>query len=93
MDRGSGALDGSGIDTVHVWAHPVDGSDPTFLGVATYGDRRADVGGVFGKQFENSAYNLIVSGLKPGYYDVVVYPYRAETNAFEGAVAVRVRVR
>ena len=28
---------GTGVDTVHVWAYPLAGGDPVFLGPATYG--------------------------------------------------------
>jgi hypothetical protein len=87
------ATDGAGIDTVHVWAFPTGGGEPTFLGVAAIGDSRPDVAAVYGKQFEDSSFNLIASGLKPGAYDVVVYPHRVETNAFAGALAVRITVR
>jgi len=83
----------SGIDTVHVWAYPLDGSAPIWLGIADYGDPRADVGGLFGAPFANSSYTVSVSGLAPGSYDVVVYPHRARTNTFEGAQIVRVTVR
>src|SRR5215212_3461083 len=41
------AASGTGIDTVHVWATPVSGV-PVFLGAATMGGVRPDVGGVFG---------------------------------------------
>jgi len=85
--------DGAGIDTVHMWAYPLDGSAPIWLGVAEHGDRRPDVGKLYGVAFTNSSYSLEVGGLAPGAYDLVVYPHRARTNAFEGAQIVRVTVR
>ncbi|MCX6546031.1 MAG: M12 family metallo-peptidase [Acidobacteria bacterium] len=84
---------GSGIDTVHVWAYPLDGSAPIWLGVADRGDPRPDVGDVYGAAFSESSYSLNVGNLAPGSYDVVVYPHRARTNAFEGAQIVRIAVR
>jgi len=99
---------GAGIDTVHVWAYPVGGTEPTlrapqgrpeprrravFLGNADVGDRRADVARLFGKQFEGSAFSLSAAGLDAGTYDIVVYPHRAKTNTFEGAQVVRVVVK
>jgi hypothetical protein len=83
----------SGIDTVHVWAYPSDGSAPIWLGVADCGSARTDVAGLFGATFTNSSYSLSVSSLAPGSYDVVVYPHRARTNTFEGAQMVRVTIR
>ncbi|MCX6546022.1 MAG: hypothetical protein NTV05_16625 [Acidobacteria bacterium] len=84
---------GSGIDTVHVWAYPLTGESPIWLGVAVQGDPRPDVGALFGRQFDAAGYGLRVRDLPPGTYDLVVYPHRARTNTFDGAQIVRVVVR
>jgi hypothetical protein len=91
IDLASG--DGPGIDTVHIWAYPLSGTSPIWLGVAAYGDPRPDVGALFGRQFGGAAYGLVVSNLPPGGYDLVVYPHRARTDTFDGAQIVRVVVR
>jgi hypothetical protein len=85
--------EGTGVDTVHVWAYPATGTDPIFLGVAAHGDARPDVGAMYGEAFAGAAYGLTVDLLPPGTYDVVVYPHRAKTNTFEGAQVVRVVVK
>ena len=91
LDLGAG--DGSGIDTVHVWAYPASGGEPIFLGVAAVGGGdRSDVAAVYGKQFSGSAFGLTVSSLEPGTYDIVVYPHRSSTKSFEGAQVVRITV-
>jgi hypothetical protein len=87
------ANEGTGVDTVHVWAYPATGTDPIFLGVAAHGDARPDVGAMYGEAFAGAAYGLTVDLLPPGTYDVVVYPHRAKTNTFEGAQVVRVVVK
>jgi len=51
------STDGSGIDTVHVWAYPTAGGDPIFLGVADIGDPRPDVAA--GRAFLRAAARLI----------------------------------
>jgi hypothetical protein len=71
---------GVGVDAVHVWAYPSDASgvptgSPSFLGAATLGGARPDVGAVFGSQFTNSGFNLLASGLPVGYYHLVVYAH------------------
>ncbi|OFW26098.1 MAG: hypothetical protein A3H97_14125 [Acidobacteria bacterium RIFCSPLOWO2_02_FULL_65_29] len=86
------STDGSGIDTVHVWAYPTAGGDPVFLGVASIGDARPDVAAIYGQQFERSSFSLVAPPLALGTYDIVVYPHRAATNAFDGAQVVRVTV-
>jgi hypothetical protein len=43
---------GSGIDAVHVWAHPGDGRQPIFVGQATLGGSRPDVAATYGAAFE-----------------------------------------
>ena len=56
----------SGVDSVHVWAYPVGGGDPIFLGAAAYGGKRPDVAAVYGDRFEKSGYGIFVRGLEPG---------------------------
>lgn len=85
------AAGGSGIDTVHVWAYPLAGGAPFFLGVAATGGERPDVAAVYGRQFNASAYDL-TAVLRPGAYDLVVYVHRTATNRFDGAQVVRVIV-
>ncbi len=51
------ATSGTGMDAVHVWAYPASG-DPVFLGVATYGLARTDVGTLHGAQFTASGFSL-----------------------------------
>jgi len=75
---------------VHVWAYPVTGAPPLFLGVAAYGGARPDIGALFGAQFIGASYRLVVDDLPPGTYDVVVYPHSAVTGDFRGAQVVRV---
>jgi hypothetical protein len=88
---------GTGVDTVHVWAYPIDASgkvlDPIFLGPAIYGGARPDVGAVYGDHFTDSGYGLIVNGLPPGTYDVAVFAYSTVVNHFTGAKVVRIAVR
>jgi subtilisin len=88
------AASGPGVDAVHVWAYPNPGSGtpPIFLGAASYGGARPDVGAAFGAQFTNSGYGLIVRGLAPGPYQLVVYAHSAVTGTFNQAVAVTVQV-
>ena len=44
------ATSGTGMDAVHVYAHPAAGS-PVFLGAATYGVSRPDIGASLGSRF------------------------------------------
>ena len=87
------ATEGSGIDTVHVWAYPTTGGAPNFLGEANIGDARPDVAATYGAQFERSSYSLAAKPLAPGAYDIVVYAHRAATGTFDAAQAMRVDVR
>jgi hypothetical protein len=86
-------VEGSGVDTVHLWAYPVGGGAPIWLGVAEYGDSRPDVGALYGTTFMKAAYSLRVESLGYGSYDVVVYAHRAKTGSFDAAQIVRVTVR
>jgi hypothetical protein len=86
------AADGTGVDTVHVWAYPVGGGSPVWLGVAAVGDSRPDVADLYGSQFEPSAFSLSVNRLVPGTWDIVTYVHRAKTDNFDAAQSVRVTV-
>lgn len=86
-----------GVNTVHVWAYPVDARgnrlDPIFIGPAIYGGARPDVAAVYGDRFGNSGYGIIVNGLPPGTYDITVFAYSTVVNAFTAASVVRISVR
>ena len=62
---------GTGISALHVWAYPLQGGPPIFLGAATYGGARPDVAAVHGDEFRESGFGLIVSALvhARGVYD------------------------
>ncbi len=88
------AASGTGIDTIHVWAHPTTGGPPVFVGVPALGGIRPDVAAVFGNaRYGPSGYNMAASGLAPGTYDLVVYTHSTVTNDFSAAQSVRVTVR
>ncbi|MEO8519713.1 MAG: hypothetical protein ABI603_00030 [Acidobacteriota bacterium] len=89
------ASTGTGVDAVHVYAYnnPGSGTAPQFLGVAQYGGARGDVAAAFGSsQFNNSGYNLPVTGLSSGTYDIVVYSHSRVSNAFDNWRMVRITV-
>jgi uncharacterized delta-60 repeat protein len=83
----------AGVDTLHVWAYPADGSDPLFVGAATHGGARPDVAVVFGDRFRPSGYGIVVDGLSPGTYDLAVFAWSTVQNGFVPAKVVRVTVR
>ncbi|HYT66950.1 MAG TPA: DUF4394 domain-containing protein [Vicinamibacterales bacterium] len=89
----AGPATGTGLDVLHVWAHPVDGSAPRFIGVAAYGGARPDVAAVFGARFLQSGFGVRVAGLPAGTYDIVVYGFSLATGQFSVTGAVRVTVR
>ena len=61
------SLGGAGIDTLHVWAYPVGGGAPVFVGVARAGGARPDVARLYGAPFGDAGFTL--SGtLPPGTY-------------------------
>jgi uncharacterized delta-60 repeat protein len=83
----------SGVATVHVWAYPVDGGGPIFLGAADYGGARPDVAAIYGERFGHTGYGLRVDGLAPGTYDLAVFAYSTVKGGFVPARTVRVTVR
>ncbi len=87
------APSGPGVDVLHVWAFPAGGGTPTFVGVASTGGARSDVGAIFGSQFTNSGYSLAVTGLAPGTYQIVVYAHSTVTGTFNQWRVVTVSVQ
>jgi hypothetical protein len=86
------ATNTTGVDAVHVYAFPSGGGSHTFLGAASYGGSRPDVGDLLGGQFTNSGYSLEVSGLSPGSYQVVVYARSSVIGSFNNAQSVAITI-
>ena len=87
------AIDGTGIATVHAWAYPLAGGLPVFLGATSYGGARPDVAAVYGEEFRDSGFGLVVQGLAHGHYDLAVFAWSTEVADFAPAKVVRVTVR
>ena len=91
----TGAASGTGIDASHVWAFQVGGGQ-SFVGVATYGLGRPDVGAYLGSsQFDNSGYSITIDGSNlpaAGVYDFYVFAHSTVTGTFPIARIVRVIV-
>jgi hypothetical protein len=84
------AASGTGVDTVHVYANPAAGS-PVFLGVATYGVSRPDIGASLGSRFTASGYTLTATAvLPPGAYTIVAYSHSTVTGTFNATATVGV---
>ena len=83
---------GTGVDAVHVWAFPADGSPGIFIGATALGLARLDVGAFLGSsRFINSGYQ-VVARLAPGTYDIGVYAHSMVANTFNTVQVVRVVV-
>jgi len=79
----------SGIDVVHAWAFPSDGSTPRFLGSATMDGSRPDVASAFGPGYGRSGFSLTTPWLRPGRYQISVYG-RSRTGQFDAFAATTV---
>jgi hypothetical protein len=90
-----GSPSGTGVGAVHVWAYPVAGGNPIFVGTATLGQSRPDVGAAFGhSRFNTAGYNLEVNGaLPPGSYNLVVFAFSTVAGAFNNAAVVTIYVQ
>ena len=82
---------GCGVDAVHVWAFPVDGSPPLFLGYSALGGWRPDVAAAFGARFAGSGF-IVPFVLPPGAFDLCVFAHRRRTDSFDAVRVVRVNV-
>lgn len=83
---------GTGIDTVDVWAYPVAGGSPVWVGSATLGASRPDVGAAFGaSRYASAGYNLYAT-LAPGDWNLVVFARSSVIGVFNNSTLVHVRV-
>jgi hypothetical protein len=82
---------GTGVDAVHVWAFPQSGA-PIFVGVATLGGARPDLGALFGAQFSNSGFE-VTGSLPDSAYTIVAYRHRASTGQFDQLAVRTITVR
>jgi glucose/arabinose dehydrogenase len=83
------ASSGTGIDLIHIWATP-PGQSTKFIGTASYGTNRPDVGSTFGPQFANSGWSLTAADLTPGTWTFYIYAHSTVTNSFRVAQSVTV---
>jgi len=81
----------NGTDAVHVWAFPIVGGSPIFVGATTDRGARADVAALFGGEFLRSGFD-VTGTLPPGTYDLVVYVRNSRTLRFDQARVVRITV-
>jgi len=87
------ASTGTGVDSVHVWAFPVNGGEALFAGVASYGELRTDVGNLLGRQFDRSGYSLNVTTLPAGSYSLVVFAHSTVSGTFNQSCVARITLR
>jgi hypothetical protein len=86
------AVDTPGVDAVHVWAYPVAGGAPLFVGAATAFGQRPDVAALMGGEFLRSGFD-VTGTLPAGTYDLVVFVRNAVTHVFDNRRVVRVTVQ
>jgi hypothetical protein len=79
------AATGTGVDAIHLYAFqvPYQGNPGIFLGVASYGDSRPDVGANYGPRFTNSGFHLSNVRLAAGGYQIAAYVHRTTTQLFD----------
>jgi glucose/arabinose dehydrogenase len=82
---------GTGVDAVHVWAYPASGA-PHFVGGASYGVRRPDLGTLFGSRFTNAGWTLTGTGLAHGPWTLVAFAHSTVTGTFRAVTAVSLQV-
>ena len=88
----AGSAWGTGVDAVHVWAFPTNGAAPMFLGAASLGVSRPDVGAYLGDgRFSASGFGLSAT-LPAGVYDVRAYAFSTVAGGFNNAATTRITV-
>jgi hypothetical protein len=81
-----------GVQVIHVWARPVGGGAARFLGAPTLGLSRPDVAAAFGSAYLSSGFNLAVTNLPAGTWDIEVFIWPTGATTFTTTKVVRVTV-
>src|SRR5262249_52991002 len=81
-----------GIFTIHVWAAPVGGGSPVFLGAPTLGGPRPDIASAFGSAYLNSGFNMIAKDLPSGTWDITVFIWPTGATTFTTTKVVRITI-
>jgi hypothetical protein len=76
------APSGAGVDLVNVWAFPIAGGSPSFIGATTANRARPDVAAIFGARFLTSGFDLTTTPLPPGTYVIAVCIRSTATGTF-----------
>jgi hypothetical protein len=87
-----GSTTDSGVDAIHVWAVPVAGGPPIFVGATTVGGSRPDVAALLGGVFDESGYTLPVGPLGAGAYDLAVFAHSSRSFTFTAWRIIRITV-
>jgi len=88
-----GSSSGTGVDAIHVWAYPVGGGNPLFVGVGTLGHFRPDVAAFYGHPRFGAAGYFLQGNLPPGWYYLVVFAHSTVTGTFNQSAVVVITVR
>ena len=87
------APSGTGVDAVHVWAYPVLGGSPLFIGAAQLGITRADVANVFGSRAFSSGFTVPATlPLPRGSWVLYVFARNTATGSFNNVASRKVTV-
>jgi hypothetical protein len=86
------AVGSTGVDAVHVWAHPTSGAAAIFAGAASFNVARPDVGAAFGQTYYTPSGFSLTATVPPGTYDLVVYARSTVAGAFNNVQVRRVIV-
>jgi hypothetical protein len=87
------APSGSGVDAVHVWAYPIAGGNPVWVGAALLNQPRPDVAAHFGKPGAAYSGYFLQGYLPPAGYNLVVFAHSTVTGTFNQAAVVPITVR
>ena len=92
-----------GLGAVHVYAYPVSGGAPLFVGYSIMDanpnltpeqrHERPDLAAVLGGRYLTAGYKVSLSALPPGTYDLVVFALNARTGTGVDQRVVRVTIQ
>jgi hypothetical protein len=91
IDRRS--TSGVGVNSIQVYAYPMAGGPPIFVGATVPNSPRSDVAASYGSRFLNSGYAVLIANLTPDNYNLAVVARSTVTGTWDNVAYKAITVR
>ncbi len=91
IDRRS--TSGVGVNSIQVYAYPMGGGPPIFVGATAPHMERTDIAAAYGSRFLDSGYSVLITNLTPRNYNLAVVARSTVTGTWDNVSYKAINVR